>query len=131
MAANEKKIVIVEDNADNRLLVHAILSKRYRLVDYGDGVSALAAFQDEKPDLVLLDVSLPGMDGCEVLARMRADARLDDVPVIALTAHAMPGDRDKYLELGFSDYVAKPIVDVEAFRSIVESHLRVGESPGA
>ncbi len=126
MVASDKTIMIVEDNADNRLLVHAILAKSYRLLDHADGVSALAALQGELPDLVLLDVSLPGMDGLEVLQRMRADARLERIPVIALTAHAMPGDREKYIALGFSDYVAKPITDAEAFRRTVESQLEAG-----
>ena len=63
------------------------------------------------PDVVLLDVSLPGMDGLEVLARMRSDPVLHDVPVIAVTAHAMAGDRERYLAAGFDGYVPKPIVD--------------------
>ena len=125
MAEKKTTIMIVEDSADNRLLVHAILAQRYRLVDYEDGAGALAALQNETPDLVLLDVSLPGMDGCEVLDRMRAEARLGSVPVIALTAHAMPGDREKYLRRGFNDYIAKPIIDAEAFRRTIESHVRL------
>ena len=67
--------------------------------------------QEQKPDLVLLDVSLPEMDGTEVLQRIRANDRLRDLPVIALTAHAMTGDREKFLTSGFDDYVTKPIVD--------------------
>ena len=127
MVEAKTTIMIIEDNADNRLLVHAILASRYHLSDYADGASALAALQSATPDLVLLDVSLPGMDGCEVLNRMRADARLSRVPVIALTAHAMPGDREKYLRLGFNDYIAKPIIDAEAFRSTIAAHVRVAE----
>lgn len=128
MTASKPTIVIIEDNADNRLLLRAILANRYRLLDYEDGASALAALHDATPDLVLLDVSLPGMDGCEVLNRLRADARLERVPVIALTAHAMPGDREKYLQRGFDDYVTKPIIDAGAFRGTVESHLHTAGS---
>ncbi len=106
-----KTIAVVEDNADNRLLLCAILGDRYRVVEYADGAEALAGLRRERPDLVLLDISLPGMDGTEVLRRLRADAALKGLPVVALTAHAMAGDRERYLAQGFDHYVAKPIVD--------------------
>ena len=75
------------------------------------------------PDLVLLDVSLPGMDGLEVLARMRDDAVLCDVPVIVVTAHAMAGDRERYLAAGFDGYVPKPIVDERVLIGTIEALL--------
>ena len=106
-------IAIVEDNADNRLLLQAILDGQYDLVEYDNGVDALAGLSASLPDLVLLDISLPGMDGNEILARIRADEGLRRLPVIALTAHAMAGDREKYLAAGFNDYVTNPIVDEE------------------
>jgi CheY-like chemotaxis protein len=106
-----KKIVVVEDNPDNRLLVQVILEPLYEVAEYEDGFAALEGLQKARPDLVLLDVSLPGMDGPEVLRRIRADAGLRDLPIIALTAHAMAGDRERYLAAGFDDYVTKPIVD--------------------
>ena len=104
-------IAVVEDNADNRLLLQALLGADYELVEYENGVDALAGMRARRPDLVLLDISLPGMDGNEILARIRADDALRTLPVIALTAHAMTGDREKYLSAGFDDYVTKPIVD--------------------
>lgn len=104
-------IAIVEDNADNRLLLQAILDGLYDLVEYENGTDALAGLASVLPDLVLLDISLPGMDGNEILARIRADEALRKLPVIALTAHAMAGDREKYLAAGFNDYITKPIVD--------------------
>ena len=104
-------LAVVEDNADNRLLLQAILGDKYDLVEYENGVDALAGISGSRPDLVLLDISLPGMDGNEILRRLRGDARLRDLPVIALTAHAMSGDREKFLAAGFDDYVTKPIVD--------------------
>jgi CheY-like chemotaxis protein len=104
-------VALVEDNADNRLLVEAILEGVYPLRSYASGAEALAAFAAEPPTLVLLDVSMPGLDGPAVLARLRADPRLARVPVIALTAHAMDGDRARLLAAGFDDYVAKPIID--------------------
>ena len=106
-----KTIAHVEENADNRLLVSAILEDRYRIVEYETGPEALAGMRAEKPDLVLLDISLPEMDGTEVLRRMREDPALSDLPAVAITAHAMAGDRERYLEAGFDDYVSKPIVD--------------------
>ena len=106
-----KKIAVVEDNPDNRLLVRVILESLYEVVEYETGFAALDGLPREKPDLVLLDVSLPEMDGTEVLRRMRADTQLQALPVIALTAHAMAGDREKFLGAGFNDYVTKPIVD--------------------
>jgi two-component system cell cycle response regulator DivK len=104
-------LAVVEDNADNRLLLQAILGDMYDLVEFENGADALAGFARSKPDLVLLDISLPGMDGNEILQRIRADASLKALPVIALTAHAMSGDREKFLAAGFDDYVTKPIVD--------------------
>jgi CheY-like chemotaxis protein len=106
-----KRIAVVEDNPDNRLLVRAILEDRFEIEEYESGVDALTGLRADRPDLVLLDISLPGMDGTEVLAALRADHGLRGLPVIALTAHAMAGDREKYLETGFDDYVTKPIVD--------------------
>ena len=104
-------LAVVEDNADNRLLVRALLGHLYEVREYASGHEALAAFATEVPDVVLLDISLPGIGGVEVLGRMRADPRLAELPVVALTAHAMDGDRANFLRAGFDDYVAKPIVD--------------------
>jgi CheY-like chemotaxis protein len=106
-----KKIAVVEDNPDNRLLVQVILEPLYEVVEYETGFAALEGLPKEKPDLVLLDISLPEMDGAEVLRRIRADAQLRTLPVIALTAHAMSGDREKFIRAGFNDYVTKPIID--------------------
>jgi CheY-like chemotaxis protein len=104
-------ICVVEDNADNRLLVHALLDDRFAVVEYADGMSALEGLKVVRPDLILLDISLPEMDGVEVLRRIRADENLRELPVIALTAHAMAGDRSRLLGAGFDEYVTKPIAD--------------------
>ena len=104
-------VAVVEDNADNRLLLQALLGDRYELVEYENGTDALAGIAANRPDVVLLDISLPGMDGTQILQRLRADERLKTLPVIALTAHAMAGDREKFLGAGFDEYVTKPIVD--------------------
>ena len=120
-------IAVVEDNADNRLLLQALLGERYDLVEFDNGVDALAGLSASLPDLVLLDISLPGMDGNEILARIRADERLRALPVIALTAHAMAGDREKYLSEGFNDYITKPIVDETVLFDAIER--RLAEAP--
>jgi CheY-like chemotaxis protein len=117
------RIAVVEDNPDNRLLLQAILSGAFEVVEYDNGADALAGIAARRPDLVLLDISLPGMDGVEILQRLRADATLAGLPVIALTAHAMAGDREKYLSAGFDDYVTKPIVDENILLTAIGKQL--------
>jgi two-component system, cell cycle response regulator DivK len=121
-----KRIAVVEDNPDNRLLVRVILQELYELTDYETGATALAGLHQAPPDLVLLDISLPDLDGTELLRKIRADPRLRQLPIIALTAHAMSGDREKYIGSGFDDYVTKPIVDE---RVLVEAIARALAGP--
>jgi two-component system, cell cycle response regulator DivK len=118
-----KRIAVIEDNADNRLLARAILEGRYETVEYESGPEALTGMRGSPPALVLLDISLPVMDGTDVLRHIRDDARLKGLPVIALTAHAMAGDREKYLKMGFDAYVAKPIVDEHVLLAEIERLL--------
>jgi CheY-like chemotaxis protein len=118
-----KQIAIVEDHPDNRLLVQMILQGLYDLVAYETGGEALAGLRQHKPDLVLLDISLPDIDGAELLLQLRADPTLHDLPVVALTAHAMSGDREHFLALGFDDYVTKPIVDENLLLNAIETAL--------
>ena len=117
------KVAVVEDNPDNRMLVQALLEDRYDLTEYETGVQAVEGLPHAIPDVVLLDISLPEMDGTEVLAWMRDQEALKDLPVIALTAHAMAGDREKYLSIGFNDYVTKPIVDEDVLIEAIERCL--------
>lgn len=106
-----KKVAVVEDNPDNRLLVSVLLEDLYEIVEYERGDEAIAGVRTNRPDVVLLDISLPEMDGSEVLSRIRADDTLKSLKVIALTAHASSNDRDRFLAEGFDDYVTKPITD--------------------
>jgi len=115
-----KKIALVEDNADNRLLVQVVLGDLFDVASYENGQEALDGFAKDKPDLILLDISLPKMDGNEVLRRIRANDVICDVPVIALTAHAMAGDREKYIESGFDEYVTKPILDEDVLIATIQ-----------
>src|SRR2546428_7456148 len=105
-------VAVVDDNADNRLIIRTILEDQYEILEYSSGMEAIQGFRKNKPDVVILDISLPEMDGTEILRRIREDRDLKDLPVVALTAHAMVGDREKYLAAGFNDYVAKPILDM-------------------
>lgn len=118
-----RMIAVVEDNADNRLLVQAMLEDQFQVVEYEDGQEALEGLRTERPDLVLLDISLPGMDGLEILREIRADGRLRDLPVIALTAHAMAGDRERFLDAGFDGYLTKPIMDEELLIRTIRERL--------
>ena len=117
------KIAVVEDNPDNRMLVQALLDDTYEISEYETGVEAINGLGDDIPDLILLDISLPEMDGTEVLAWIRDQDALKDIPVIALTAHAMSGDREKFLASGFNDYVTKPIVDEDVLFGAIKRCL--------
>jgi len=118
-----KHIALIEDNADNRLLVSAILEDLFEVVEYESGNEALANLPQEHPDLILLDISLPEMDGTEVFRQLKAVETLKLVPVIALTAHAMSGDRERYLTMGFDGYISKPIVDDSEFIKTIRNCL--------
>jgi len=105
-----KTILIVDDNQDNRELVVKILKRcGYTTCEAVDGEEALVRAASDRPDLILMDIALPKIDGLEATRRLRQMAGLMDTPIIALTAHAMKGDREKALAAGCSDYIAKPI----------------------
>ena len=123
-----RKIAVVDDNSDNRLIIRTILEDQYEILEYSSGIEAIEGFRSNKPDVVILDISLPEMDGTEILRRIRDDPQLHDLPVIALTAHAMVGDREKYLAAGFNDYVAKPILDMSVLFSTIQRWERSGSS---
>ena len=114
------RVAVVDDNSDNRLIIRTILEDQYEIDEFATGTDALQAFRQRRPDVVILDISLPEMDGTEILRRIREDAELHDLPVVALTAHAMVGDREKYLAAGFNDYVAKPILDMNVLFSTIQ-----------
>lgn len=104
------KILIVEDNEMNRDLLSRRLSRRgFEVVLALDGLEGVAAAVREMPDLILMDVGLPGIDGHEATRQIKADASTKAIPIIALTAHAMSDDRSKALEAGCDDYDTKPI----------------------
>jgi CheY-like chemotaxis protein len=114
------KVAVVDDNADNRLIIRTILEEQYQIVEFASGADAIRGFRKDRPDVVVLDISLPEMDGTEVLRLIRIDSDLRDLPIIALTAHAMAGDREKYLAAGFNDYISKPILDMNVLFNAIE-----------
>ena len=126
-----RSIAVVDDNFDNRALLQRMLQRVYRVSVYESGPQALAGLPESPPDLVLLDLSMPDMDGTEVLRRIRADERWKSLPVIALTAHAMKGDRERCLTAGFNDYVSKPVVDRKILYEAIERHLPPAPAPAA
>ncbi len=104
------KILLVEDNEMNRdMLSRRLKRKGYEVVIALDGGEGVAMAQSEKPDLILMDISLPVMDGWEATRRLKVSSDTQSIPIIALTAHAMAGDREKSLEAGCDDYDTKPI----------------------
>lgn len=104
------KILLVEDNEMNRdMLCRRLTRKGYEVVLATDGLEGLSAARDQLPDLVIMDLSLPGIDGWEATRRLKADAATASIPVIALTAHAMSTDRDKALAAGCDDFDTKPV----------------------
>jgi two-component system cell cycle response regulator DivK len=104
------KILLVEDNEMNRDMLSRRLQRRgYQVVVALDGQNGLEMTQTEAPDLILMDMGLPVLDGWEATRRLKADAATRHVPVIALTAHAMSSDREKALEAGCDDYETKPV----------------------
>ena len=104
------KILVVDDNQDSRELVIKILTgKGHQLIEAVDGEDALEKIAAEQPNLILMDISLPKIDGHEVTRRLKQNKKFASIPVIALTAHAMKGDREKALAAGCDDYISKPI----------------------
>lgn len=117
------KILIVEDNPDNMKLFAAVLTIRgHAVIGLPGGEALLATMRAEAPQLVLLDIQLPGEDGFQLLEKLRASLGPALPPVVALTAHAMSGDREKALAAGFTGYLTKPI-DVATFASTVETFI--------
>ena len=104
------KILLVEDNEMNRdMLSRRLMKRKFEVVMAVDAQQGLDMAASESPDIILLDMSLPVMDGWTVARNLKADAGLKDIPVIALTAHAMSGDREKALEAGCDEYDTKPV----------------------
>jgi len=118
------RILYVEDNDANFYLVHYILTQRgHEVLRACDAPSGLRMACEHKPDLILLDIQLPGMDGLALLAELRRQPELKDVPIVALTSYAMPGDREQALNAGCSGYIEKPL-NPRTFADEIETFFR-------
>jgi two-component system, cell cycle response regulator DivK len=112
------KILIVEDVEYNVDLLVQLLEDDYELVMAGDGAQGVELAEQERPDLILMDLSLPVMDGWEATRRIKANAALAHIPIIGLSAHAMSGDAERALAAGCDDYLAKPLNDELLFQKL-------------
>ncbi|MBL8097668.1 MAG: response regulator, partial [Anaerolineales bacterium] len=121
--SNNQKILLVEDNQANILTIGEYLENYgYEIVIANDGVQAIEKTNEINPDIILMDIQMPVMDGLEATRRLRADVRFATVPIIALTALAMPGDRERCLEAGANEYMSKP-VSLKELRKVIESFI--------
>ena len=117
------KILIIEDNEQNMYMLSYLLeSQNYKVVQAYSGTSGIKAAREDKPDLILLDIQLPEMDGYKVAAILRENEDLKNTPIIAVTSYAMPGDKEKAIESGATGYIEKPI-NPDTFISQMESFL--------
>lgn len=115
------RILVVEDNRDNMtLIVDVLTSLEYEVIQATDGEQGVEKARAEKPDLILMDLSLPRMDGWTATRTIKAEEELNQIPIIALTAHAMVGDRERALEAGCDDYLSKPINLKELAKKLAE-----------
>ncbi|HXA19222.1 MAG TPA: response regulator [Thermoanaerobaculia bacterium] len=119
------RVLVVEDNDMNMQLVEYLLEEGgYQIVKAASGEEALSIARGGDPvDLILMDIHLPGIDGLSVVREMKTDAVTSAIPILALTAHAMRGDKDRFLEAGCDGYISKPI-DVKTFLSSIRMYLR-------
>ncbi len=121
------KVLYIEDNQSNRLLVLRVLSAEgHTVLEAENGLEGLEVTERERPDLILVDISMPEMDGYEVAARLRALGEAGRVPIVALTANVLRGDRERSLRAGCDGYIQKPL-DVDLLPSQVEAFLRADQ----
>jgi two-component system cell cycle response regulator DivK len=122
-----EQVLVVEDNDKNMKLFRDVLvASGYRTLEATTGGQAVELAAEHAPDLVLMDIELPDIDGLETLSRLRADERTASIPVLALTAQAMHGDRERFLAAGFDDYISKP-VNVLELVDTVRQHCDGGD----
>lgn len=120
----DKNVMVVEDNEKNRKLMRVVLkSKGYAVIEAATGEEALNLLKNQKPDIILMDIQLPGIDGLTLIKQIKADAMTKEIPIIAVTAYAMKGDEQKILETGCDAYVSKPI-NTQELPLIIEKYIK-------
>ncbi len=120
------RLLLVEDNEDNRTIYSTLLRHLgYEVIEAQNGVQAIELARSERPDLILMDISIPEMDGWEATRILRGDPVTKAIPIVALTAHALEDDRERAAEVGFSSYLAKPI---EPRAVLAEVRRLIGEN---
>ncbi|MCA9933220.1 MAG: response regulator [Ardenticatenaceae bacterium] len=125
--SERKKVLCVEDNAVNMILVERIVeAEGHELIKAEDGPKAINVLEDLVPDIILLDINLPGIDGLELARRFKADPKLAPVPLIATTAQVLVGDRERCLEAGCDDYLPKPL-DIRKLRQVMRDFLNANQ----
>jgi two-component system cell cycle response regulator DivK len=118
------KVLYIEDNIENRTLVKRVLEvEGYVVLEADDGIDGLRIVQKEAPDLILIDINLPEIDGYEITTRLRQMESLSNIPIVALTANVLKGDRERSLEAGCDGYIQKPI-DVDLLPAQIAAFLR-------
>ena len=119
---NNKQLLYIEDNAHNRRIIRKVLNKfGYQVWEAENGLKGFEMISALKPPLVLLDISLPLMDGMQIAGKVKSIPELEKIPLIALTASAMRGDRERFLEAGCDDYLSKPVGALELI-NMIEKH---------
>ena len=123
-----QRVLLVEDNEDNRTIYSTVLRYLgYEVIEAEDGLRAVALARSERPALILMDISIPGMDGWEATRVLRADPATRDIPIVALTAHALADDRERASKSGFTSYLTKP---VEPNGVVAEVRRLIGHAGG-
>lgn len=121
---SDKNVMVVEDNEKNRKLMRVVLkAKGYNIIEAATGEEALNLLKNQKPDIILMDIQLPGIDGLTLIKQIKASVITKDIPIIAVTAYAMKGDEQKILDTGCNAYLSKPI-NTQELPFIVEKYIK-------
>ena len=118
-----KKVLAIEDNVSNMILISRVVeAEGYELLRAEDGNQALRMLKEEFPDLILLDINIPGIHGLDLARQLKADDRLAKIPLVATTANVLLGDRERCLEAGCDDYLPKPL-DIRELRKVMHAYI--------